>query len=728
MKSVSGIINIIIEWIVAMSIRIKVFLILLIFGLTPLLVITITSRQSITRLGDDLSRDARTHQTATISRDLEQSARVSAAAISQSVASLQLSLQYLAGSTENALALPGTPAEARYYTSEDFSRPETAPPDTHMSWRYPRITSGGVLMPSAISTRYPVVVVPAGHAKELKPQLHRLLALTPVFQEIYRMNQAVAHRIYVGLENGLHVSFPGHGRLGPGFDPRQRPWFDETRQRGELTWLSHTDASTQKLVFTVAVPIHDRQKRFIGVAAIDMLPGEFMQMDQLRSQWSQDTLAFLVMPETDPLQGLQKLEIIASGNPLGEESETRSEVKDDYFDFPDPDQNGTLIDALKSSDSGTLELPYKGTPSIWAFSHFQPPVDSALRIILIVPESLVSSLSQQVSKNVLNHTHRIYRVTGIIAALLLGFVLLVGWIGTRTMLQPLYAMVRAWNRLSTGDFTVRLNARTGDERDILINAFNDIVPRLEAHWNLSRSMELARQIQRNLLPDQTPHLPGLDLAGDSHYCDQTGGDYYDVFKTGTTEDQCFAVVVGDVSGHGVASALLMTTARAMIRSMSTLEKDPARRITLVNRLLFPDTSATGDFITLFYLEFDLGRRRLRWVRAGHDPALLYDPQTDQFSELTGDGMALGIEEAYQFVYQAAPMGHAGQIIVIGTDGIWEAHNSQREMFGKDRLCQIIRNHHHHDAHDIRDAVFKAVEEFAGRHQDDDITLAVIKLL
>ncbi len=711
-----------------MSIRYKVFIILLAFSLTPLLIITVTSRQSVNHLGAAISKDTRAHQTASLSRELVQSARVSADAISQHIASLQLSLQYLAGSTANALASPDTPPEEPYYTPQDFDRPETAPPDLQMSWRYSRVTAGGVLMPSAVSTRSPVVVIPAGKKKVLEPQIVRLQKLTPIIRDIFKINQAVAHRVYIGLENGLQISLPGHSHFGAGFDPRKRPWYVETKQNGKLTWLSHRDGSTQKLVFTVAEPIRDGQGRLIGVTAIDMLPGEFMQMDQLQSQWSRDTRAFLIIPETENDEAIRKLEIIASGSPHDGNSDFPDESRETFFSFPNPSQNKTLIDALGKQDSGSMELPYKNTPSIWAFARFHHPVDTTLWIILIVPKSLVSSLADQVGKSVLDHTHHIYRVTGIIAALLLVLVLLVAWIGTRTLLRPLYIMVRAWNRLSTGDFTVRLNAHTGDERDILINAFNDIVPRLEAHWHLSQSMELARQIQHNLLPAQAPELPGLDLAGDSHYCDQTGGDYYDVFKTGGAGESSFAVVVGDVSGHGVSSALLMTTVRAMIRSMSILEADPARRIAIVNRLLFPDTSKTGDFITLFYLEFDLANRQLGWVRAGHDPALLYDPHTAQFTELTGEGMALGIEEDYAFVTSSRPMGAAGQIIVIGTDGIWEAFNPEGEMFGKDRLCQVVREHHRYDARTIRDAVFSAVKDFTGPHQEDDITLAVVKLM
>jgi len=711
-----------------MSIRIKFFLVLLVFSLIPLLTITTSSRHSINRLGDDLAGDVRTHLTEAISRDLTKSAQVSANAISNEVANLQLSLHYLAATVTQILDSSDRPPQGSVYTPESFKNPSTAPPDLAMSWRYTRITDGGVLMPSAVSTGHPVVVLPPDRHSTLWPQAQRLQNLTPVFRDIYNLNNGLAYRVYVGLENGLHVSFPGHGNYAPAFDPRQRPWFVDTLKQGKLTWLSHTDSTTQNVVFTVGVPIRNRANKVIGVGAIDFLPNEFMKMDQLKAQWSQDTLAFLVSPAIHPSDKTQSLRVIAAGMPLGKNQTDTAETAARYLEIDDDARQLALITAMQAANNGHMEMPYNGIPSIWAYARFEPPMDDALRIVLVVPQTVIESLSEQVGNNVLDQTYYIYRVTGITAILLLVLVLLVGWIGTQTILRPLYAMLDAWERLSTGDFSVRIDYRTGDERDNMIEAFNTIVPRLEAHWNLSQSMELARQIQRNLLPDQTPELPGLDLAGDSHYCDATGGDYYDVFKTGSPGEKCFAVAVGDISGHGVASALLMTTARAMIRSISILEEDTARRITLMNRLLYPDTTDTGDFLTLFYLEFDMAQRQMHWVRAGHDPAILYNPGDDRFAELNGDGMALGIEEEYHFNAYTMPLGLPGQVIVIGTDGIWEAHNPQREMFGKDRLRAVIRDHHHLNAHAIKDAVFKAVAEFTGPDQDDDITLAVIKVL
>lgn len=131
-------------------------------------------------------------------------------------------------------------------------------------------------------------------------------------------------------------------------------------------------------------------------------------------------------------------------------------------------------------------------------------MDEALRSCQLSPQTAVVSLSERVGENVREHTHPIDRVTGRIAALLLTLVFRVGWIGAQTPPRPLCLMVQAWERLSTGDFSVRLNHPNGEEQDTLIEAFNHIVPRLEAHRHLSLSMALAQQIQRNLLPSRSP--------------------------------------------------------------------------------------------------------------------------------------------------------------------------------------------------------------------------------
>jgi sigma-B regulation protein RsbU (phosphoserine phosphatase) len=240
-------------------------------------------------------------------------------------------------------------------------------------------------------------------------------------------------------------------------------------------------------------------------------------------------------------------------------------------------------------------------------------------------------------------------------------------------------------------------------------------------------MTLAKEIQQALLPRRAPVVEGMDVAGTSIYCDETGGDYYDYLQVSEPGPGRLAVAVGDVTGHGISAALLMTTARAFLRSRAVHPGDLGQMVTDVNRLLAVDTSETGNFMTLLLMLVDVVKEEIRWVRAGHEPAILYDPATDSFSELTGGGIALGVDETWTFEEQRHDGWKAGQVILIGTDGIWESENPQGEMFGKERLREIVRRLHSRTAQELMKAINDAVDRF---RQDvprqDDITLVVIK--
>jgi len=121
-------------------------------------------------------------------------------------------------------------------------------------------------------------------------------------------------------------------------------------------------------------------------------------------------------------------------------------------------------------------------------------------------------------------------------------------------------------------------------------------------------------------------------------------------------------------------------------------------------------------------------KNLSWVRAGHDPAIIYDPRLDQFEELKGTGLALGVDESYIFEENSKTDLTPEQIIAIGTDGIWETFNKQGEMFGKMRFREIIRENAHMGSSDILDAIYKGIDTFSiGAKKEDDITLVIIKL-
>jgi serine phosphatase RsbU (regulator of sigma subunit) len=243
-----------------------------------------------------------------------------------------------------------------------------------------------------------------------------------------------------------------------------------------------------------------------------------------------------------------------------------------------------------------------------------------------------------------------------------------------------------------------------------------------------RWLEQAMDIQQSLMPSANPSVDGLDIAGRSIFCDQTGGDYYDYFEKHSAEDHRIGVVVGDVSDHGLPSALLMTTARAFLRENAGRGGSVSSIVGSVNRQLSRDIQASGHFMTLFYAEIDLRAEGIRWVRAGHDPGILYDPRSGSFEELAGQGgLPLGVfeEAVYEEYHRAlAP----GQVVAIGTDGIWEACNSQGLMFGKQRLQKVVCEHAGRTSAEIVHEVLEALKQFLlPMDIQDDATLVVVKV-
>ncbi|MBT8370373.1 MAG: SpoIIE family protein phosphatase, partial [Deltaproteobacteria bacterium] len=156
------------------------------------------------------------------------------------------------------------------------------------------------------------------------------------------------------------------------------------------------------------------------------------------------------------------------------------------------------------------------------------------------------------------------------------------------------------------------------------------------------SLDQASKIQQKLLPKSDPEVEGFDIAGKSIWCDETSGDYYDFIHPEEWGQDKIGIVVADVIGHGISAALLMTTVRASLKERILSPGTGASIISDVNKGLVRDIEELNLFITMFYSEIDLKDNCFRWVHAGHEPALVYNPLKDSFDTLTGDGLPLGV--------------------------------------------------------------------------------------
>ncbi|NIS61370.1 MAG: SpoIIE family protein phosphatase [Proteobacteria bacterium] len=716
-----------------MRLRWKFFLILLVFSLTPLFVVTMISQHGTKRLGDTISNDTRQTLTGITHESLQQTAENSSTILLRTKKTLELSLLVLAEEAERALAQePPTPPEVHF--ARDFDDHLVDVSDTAPSAGHLKGPGGFRLLPTPVSFQHPVFFLAPGVAKRnVSKDIARLTYLIPVFQGLSREFGDVVQWANVSLENGVHVSYPGHGGYPEGYDPRMRPWYINAKETSyrkgsykteRLIWtIPIVDPTTGLVTFTASRRLRRPEGSFAGVAAIDVLITEILQESRLSSLWSPKMRSFMVESAVNPETGETGLRILAQREYQKEATSWTWILEQEWLSSADGDKFRDVVGYLKDGISGHMELPYNGLGSVWAYAN----IWENIHFIIIVPKSVIMALPEQTSRTVLDYTRDQLLITAVAALLAVAILGVAAFFGSRTTTRSLERISSAAERLAKGDFSVRLDIRMGDERDQVVRAFNEMVPKLEDHMHIRKSLELAQEVQQNLLPRAIPKISGLDIAGSSVYCDQTGGDYYDFFNVSEEDENRFAIIVGDVSGHGVPSALLMATARAMLRQRASMSGEAKAIVTDVNRHLTLDTYQTGQFMTLFYGEFDARERIVRYVRAGHDPAIAYDPGADEFDELKGQGIALGLDETYvysQFQRSLVP----GQVMVIGTDGIWEMHNAAGEMFGKDGLREIIRAHASAPANGILSAITDALNRFrGGQESEDDITMVVVKV-
>lgn len=286
----------------------------------------------------------------------------------------------------------------------------------------------------------------------------------------------------------------------------------------------------------------------------------------------------------------------------------------------------------------------------------------------------------------------------------------------------------AADQIAGGRFGEPLPVDSRDEIGELTRSFNTMSRQLKERIQMKRSLDLAKEVQQNLIPARDPVIDGIDIAGRSDFCDETGGDYYDYIQDCGAASCRIRIVVGDVAGHGVSSALLMSGVRASFRQRHAVAGSIEAVVTDVNRQVAMDVGNSGRFMTLFCLEVDVDQRFARWVRAGHEPALLYRASADRFESLTGDGIPLGVQEQYPFKGYSIGDLETGDIFVLGTDGVWETTDPSHEMFGKRRLKDLIRDNRHENAQFVLSRVFSAIEAYTeGKPHQDDVTLIIAKV-
>ena len=257
------------------------------------------------------------------------------------------------------------------------------------------------------------------------------------------------------------------------------------------------------------------------------------------------------------------------------------------------------------------------------------------------------------------------------------------------------------------------------------NLLQTIADEVAQRERLNREVEIAREVQERLFPQKLPPIRGLDYAGHCRPALGVGGDYYDFLALPHGE---LGIAIGDVSGKGIAAALMMASLQASLRSEATrAPENLAAAVGNINRLVF-EASSSNRYATFFYGQYSPAEGRFDFVNAGHNAPMLFRRSDGDSTviRLEPGGTVVGLLEDAQYVQGSVRLS-PGDVLVLFTDGISEAMNVDDEEWGEERLLQAIQTSRGGSAQELLKHLFEAATRFAGAApQHDDMTLVVLR--
>lgn len=240
---------------------------------------------------------------------------------------------------------------------------------------------------------------------------------------------------------------------------------------------------------------------------------------------------------------------------------------------------------------------------------------------------------------------------------------------------------------------------------------------IERHVEIERDLALARDIQQGLLLEAVPRLPGWEINAVSLPARDLGGDLYDFIQL---SDQTHGIMIGDVSGKGLPAALRMAVARTVFRHEARKGRFPAVTLAEINRSVLVDIP--HGMVTMLYTTLDLRTGMLRIANAGHNFPIVINGTVNEV-ELTG--LPLGVDDDIDYVELVHEL-HHGDTVFFFTDGVVEATNATEEMYGDERLHELLAQHAHARPRSLVARLLQELRHWSARGQADDITLVVVR--
>lgn len=521
--------------------------------------------------------------------------------------------------------------------------------------------------------------------------------LTPALQEIAE-RQKLSSLFYLDASSSCLFS---SDRRMVGL---KTPFFDGFQDKqGAFAFLGESPVSQKKEIYIteptsngILVAAYDAQGFLTKVSALEWIPYAFHL-----SLIAEDGSLFL---SSDPAFSMGEIQLLMPSDV--------EEMNKAFFQFAKAEEKSSLLNLFKEPEGKIgLKLPVGG-------SRF------SLLIDLPKKESFQASSGELLSR----------------FALLVLLILVIGggaaWWLMRRMARPLKTLSLCMHHAKQGDLTARYRKDPlGFEVNFLGSQFNAMVEGLAHHIAevkrvkvgkelLLRELKIGHEIQQSIFPKELPHIAGIDIAAGFHPANQVTGDFYDLFFD---SDKNLIFTIGDAAGKGIPACLYALLLRSMLRTaFSTMQAPLDEIIESANRLFCLDTGDSGYFATAWIGKLDMKNQKLHFSSCGHHPVLIVR-KNGEIEELATEGMSIGVDPEME-IYVSSVSFEPGDLLLLFSDGVLEAHDKKQQLFGKERLQKLLEDAARMSAEQLTQHIFKEVEAFsAGAPQHDDLMLLVLRM-
>jgi sigma-B regulation protein RsbU (phosphoserine phosphatase) len=536
--------------------------------------------------------------------------------------------------------------------------------------------------------------------------------------------------VFMGTESGFMIVYDPFSSGSPALDPRSRPWYMGAKEANGTFWTEpYIDLSSGKLVITCSHPVYGADGRFAGVTGIDVVIAD-LNNEVVNRDVGEHGYAFIVDADGTLISSKdhQKAE--------GGVYEKKSAFRDGY-----PEYNEVIVRMTKGeigfervrTEKGEKFIAFSPIPATgWSVAIVQPVSE----IMGLVAEN--SAAIDEMTQSTLSYVNSMIKVTFFIFAVIFALAALAIFYFSGKMsdkiTSPILKLEKGLGRIANGELDTRIELKTGDEIERLVGCVNSMALELKEYIRhlqsvtaeqerIGAELNVATKIQAAMLPSAFPPFPHrteFDIYASMQPAKEVGGDFYDFFLI---DDNTLGVVIADVSGKGVPAALFMAIAKTLIKNNAQAGKSPSEVFEFVNTMLCENNEG-GMFVTAFMGYLDIGSGKFTYVNAGHNPPVLRSEGRCGFLKMKPGFVLAGIEGT-RFRQDEIAL-RKGDGLFLYTDGVTEAMDGGKAMFGDGRLIESAQNYLGLPVKEFAEAVKRDIDKFAGgAEQADDITMLAL---